>query len=384
MSFNQEASYFIAKNLNLNNSDDVVQSQQAFDQKPATIAIGSGKGGVGKTLIALNLAYRLATHGKRVTLVDMDLGSPGLHSLFNLTPDKTLKEFIVTPDININQLVYFTPVKNLNIICGSPATLGLFDQSEFIVSRLLKNVRSLNSDVAIFDLGSGLNSHSIRLFINVDSSILVGTPEPPVIMENFNFLKYCIIQKLESLVADQPKRLSEVRRAYTEFNSKIGKTIKTIIQNLDFKKKKKFKNDTLKFYPKFILNMVQHDADYPYALAIDIALKEMFDIELQQLGSIPFSRQLRHSLKSNGFKKIIDSTEEPDGFYYNIANQLKLISGNRGENNSPAERLKVDKKIDFPDDRIICSSNCGIWNSCQSRQGGYPCRIKYIGFFNSN
>ena len=69
------------------------------------IVIASGKGGVGKTLVAANIGYYLTQQNKKVTIVDFDFASPSLHTLFNINnPQKTLKQIIYDPDFNLNAL----------------------------------------------------------------------------------------------------------------------------------------------------------------------------------------------------------------------------------------------------------------------------------------
>ena len=67
------------------------------------IAISSGKGGVGKTTIAVNLALTAAKHGKRVLLLDADLGMANAHIILGINPEKSLDDF-VSGNINLNKI----------------------------------------------------------------------------------------------------------------------------------------------------------------------------------------------------------------------------------------------------------------------------------------
>ncbi|OQX95377.1 hypothetical protein B6I21_05765 [candidate division KSB1 bacterium 4572_119] len=353
---------------------------------PYTIAVGSGKGGVGKTFMCASIAFRLAEQNKTVTIIDMDLGSPSLHTFFKVKPNLTIKEFIFNSNLDINDLACETAHNNIKIICGSPETLGLSHRYDLILPRLNKNINMLNSDYIIFDLGSGLNLFDIEIFIDADEKILVGTPEPAVILDNFNFLKLCILKTLERLFSNQPEKLKVIKQSYTKPTEKNNRVIKSLICDLDGKSKTSIKNNALKFFPKFILNMVHDESDFPFASSVAIALRDMFNIDVKQLGTIPFSTELRDSIKNNSLEDIFKQFFETNEAYANVTNGIILNSLQRADLDSKLLTRKQYRKnrLNCSASRFICSSKCSLWNNCTYQRGGYPCKIKYIGFINSN
>ena len=357
-------------------------------QNPQTIAIGSGKGGVGKTLIAANIGYHLAQQNKKVIIVDFNLSSPCLHTFFNIEkPKKTLKDLILNPIIDLNELTCNTDIKNLKIICSSADTLGILEYANLMVTKLIKAVHLLRTDFVIFDLGTGLNSYDINLFLHADRGLLVGTPEPTSMMDNFNFLKFCLLQKLKISLQSQPQFLDIIKRATDNFDSKNRKQIKSIIHNLKNHNRSPQKKALFKFAPKFILNMVHDESDYPYALALESAVKEIFGIQLKQWGSISYCAQIRQLIMSNSFSDVLINSNGAHEFYLNISKQL--INSLKNQQNSDCQTFieknnpRKNKSSKFSN-TLICSSNCSLWNNCVYQQGGHPCKIKYIGFINTN
>ena len=94
--------------------------------KKHIIAIGGGKGGVGKSFLASNLGVILAKNNNRSILVDADLGGANLHTCLGIpTPTVTLSDFINDPSLKIDDVVVRTPLDNLSLISGAQDVLGI-------------------------------------------------------------------------------------------------------------------------------------------------------------------------------------------------------------------------------------------------------------------
>ena len=206
-------------------------------------------------------------------------------------------------------------------------------------------------------------------------------------MERAALVKHLWLQRLEQIYKGQRKEINIIREAYNSYNAKINEQIKSLIKDLNGKSKIRYLNDALQFYPEFILNMVHDDSDYPYALAIDIALKEMFGLKLKHLGTIPFCTQMRSSMMSNSIDSILNSENGAKTCYQNIT---KKIINNSCEETLANQAIKIGKLTHLNDDfskynaNLFCSSNCALWNNCSHQHGGYPCKIQYVGFINTN
>ena len=156
-------------------------------QSPASLArsivITSGKGGVGGSNLSLNLAIALGELGKRVVLVDADLGLANIDILCGLTPSADLGD-VLTGSCTLPEALIEGPA-GIKIIAGAHGMHGLPDVLGDGPSRLAVELAELESesDYLIIDAGSGLGSGIRTLAESADEVVLVTTPEPTSIAD---------------------------------------------------------------------------------------------------------------------------------------------------------------------------------------------------------
>lgn len=154
-----------------------------------TIAVTSGKGGVGKTVLTINLAIALAELGKRVCIVDGDLGTANVDVLLNLTPHYNLAH-VVAGEKNIFDVLMQGP-KDLIVLPGGSGfqELTALDDRQF--GKLLVQFQQLERyvDIMLLDTGSGL-ARSVTNFVQAaDETVVVTTPEPHAITDAYALIK---------------------------------------------------------------------------------------------------------------------------------------------------------------------------------------------------
>ncbi len=359
-----------------------------LQKKNNIIAIASSKGGVGKTLVAANIAYHLTKLNKTVTIIDLNLASPGLHALFGInSPAKCINSLFIDSSTKLTEVVVATKIKNLNVICDSHHSLGKLEKADLFVDKLLSAVKLLKSDYVIFDLGTGLSKFDTKLFLSAQTALMIGTPEPTAVKDNFSFLKLCVLHRLEEIYRRDVAALQVIHEAQLSYNSALNDNIKNLIKNIMPDTNPRYDNDKLNFFPKYILNMVRDDSDLLYAQAINSAVNERLRLKLQQVGFIPFCRQLRALLKKSSIEDVLKNANGAKNFYENLANELVADSWVATKYNAPIKikkLTKVDRDLYQDDQHLICTSSCARWGDCSYQHGGYPCKIKYIGFMNTN
>lgn len=153
------------------------------------IAVTSGKGGVGKTNLSVNLSIALAQLGKRVVLMDMDLGMANADVLLNVKTEKTLGD-IVEGQADIKDVIVDTRYK-IKLIPGASGDEKLANLSVHKTKRLMSVLESLNSttDYIVLDIGAGLSEHTITMTAAADDIIVVTTPEPTAMLDAYAMLK---------------------------------------------------------------------------------------------------------------------------------------------------------------------------------------------------
>ncbi|MGE7877073.1 MinD/ParA family protein [Peribacillus muralis] len=161
------------------------------NQKMArTIAVLSGKGGVGKSNFSLNFSIALSKQGKRVLLFDMDIGMGNIdiliggHSPYNIIDffenGRSLEEIITAGSGDIS------------IITGGTGLMNLFSLDEGKYARFNEEFSSLmaNYDYILFDMGAGITHDSMKFLLCVDELVVITTPEPTSITDAYSAMKY--------------------------------------------------------------------------------------------------------------------------------------------------------------------------------------------------
>ena len=163
-------------------------------EKPARVgrvlAVGGGKGGVGKSLISTNLAVSLAKAGARVVMLDADLGAPNLHTMFGIMrPDRTVEDFLSGRNASLDEVALPTPVANLRIIAGAEGARGSAHPTFQSKQKLLAELGRLAADVLLIDVGAGVDLDTIDFFNAADTRLVVLVPEITSLQNGYAFLK---------------------------------------------------------------------------------------------------------------------------------------------------------------------------------------------------
>lgn len=155
----------------------------------STIAILSGKGGVGKSNIAVNLSVCLAEQGLRVALTDLDMGLANADVLMNLHPRYTLAH-LVGGARALEEICLRGP-GGICFLPGASGVHALYNLSEFERQHLITQLHKLaaSADIAVFDLGAGL-SRNVLSFAHVAERVwVVTTPEPTAVTDAYATVK---------------------------------------------------------------------------------------------------------------------------------------------------------------------------------------------------
>lgn len=164
------------------------------------ISVGSGKGGVGKSVIAANLALLIAKQGRRVTLVDLDIGGANIHILFGLmNPSLTLTDFLYHRVERIEDIAHTLPAHSgLTLIPGTGDTLATANMPYAKKKRLIRHLKNMQTDVVIVDIGAGTSYHALDFFLMADQHVTVATPDPTSVLDLYRFIKLAAIRRVLS------------------------------------------------------------------------------------------------------------------------------------------------------------------------------------------
>ncbi len=174
------------------------------------IAIASGKGGVGKTILSLSVGKCLSETGKKVLIIDGDLGLSNIHLMLGLTPKKNLAHFFFGKAsfdeiiVNINE--------NFSFISSGNGIYELAKLPKEQVINLIKRLRELAEDnysYVIFDTPPGIHDDTIAVVSSADFPLIITTPEPTAVADAYALIKiinkeneiedfYLVVNKVES------------------------------------------------------------------------------------------------------------------------------------------------------------------------------------------
>lgn len=154
-----------------------------------TIAVTSGKGGVGKTNIAANLAMIFRRYKKRVLLVDLDLGLANIDILLGLRPEYTLQD-VIEGRKQMKDIILHGP-DGIQFVPASSGVEELTSLNENQKEMLFKGFCGLDEelDIVIVDTGAGISSNVLSFVLAANEILLITTPEPTAITDAYAMIK---------------------------------------------------------------------------------------------------------------------------------------------------------------------------------------------------
>ena len=180
--------------------------------------VGGGRGGVGKSLVAENLAVYFAQLGKSVVLVDADPTGPNLHAHFGLPAARELHNIEDGGEAALKKALVSTLVPGLQLL---PAAVDAVSLPPALRGgrkiRWLSRLRSIPADVLVVDVGPGSTPFAVDMMLAADVPICVTVPEPPAIETTYRFLRAAYRRALRRALSQDRFRLAMVERAIADF-----------------------------------------------------------------------------------------------------------------------------------------------------------------------
>ena len=162
---------------------------QNFVDIARVITVTSGKGGVGKSNVSVNLAAKLSQAGKRVIIFDADFGLANVEVMFGVVPEYTLADMMYDGH-TIKDIITRGP-RDIDFISAGSSVEGLNNLTPEQIHFLVHKIDELNSmyDFIIIDTGAGISDQVMEFVASSSEIILVTTPEPTSITDSYSLLK---------------------------------------------------------------------------------------------------------------------------------------------------------------------------------------------------
>ncbi|HEX9758988.1 MAG TPA: AAA family ATPase [Nitrospiria bacterium] len=254
-------------------------------------AIGGGKGGTGKSFIAGNVGIYLAKMGKRVILIDADLGCANLHTCLGIPyPEATLSDFIKGKVAHIKDVVVPTGIPNLTLISGAQDILEIANPRYNQKMKLIRKIHELDFDYILLDLGAGTSFNILDFFLISDNGILVVLPEPTSIENVYRFIKASFYRRFKKVVKN--KNIKEIIAiAMDQKNERGIKTPHDLIDQvtcIDETVGRKLQQEMYSFKPKMVVNQVRSPDDMALGFSMRSSCSKYFGIGVEYLGYIDY------------------------------------------------------------------------------------------------
>jgi len=253
-------------------------------------SIGGGKGGIGKSIFTLGLGITLAQMGKKIILIDADLGGANLHTLMGVRyPAFSLEDFILKRVDRLEEIVIETQIEGIGLICGADDILGAANPKFAQKIRLLNQLEDLPADLVFLDLGAGTSFNVLDFFNYSAGKIAVFTNQSTSLQNVYGFIKSAIFRFLSREFTrdeDVLLLLHHTGNRHAKLNS-----LEDILAHLQEKAPEKYNRlkDMMDHFNIFlVVNMVKTEMDRKAGQIIQKVCADFLGMRPQIFGSLVY------------------------------------------------------------------------------------------------
>jgi len=201
------------------------------------VTITSGKGGVGKTNLTVNLAIALKKIGKRVLIIDADLGLSNVEVLLGTSPKYNVKD-VLEGKKDIFSIVEEGPM-GVKFISGGSGIVDLANLDEEKLMRLIECAQLINSsfDIVLVDTGAGISRNVIEFVMISDEVIVITTPEPTSITDAYAIIKAIITRNFDhkiNLLINKVNGTKEAEEIFFRLNNVIKRFLQREVEYIGY------------------------------------------------------------------------------------------------------------------------------------------------------
>jgi flagellar biosynthesis protein FlhG len=333
--------------------------EDAEDETPLElrlIPIASGKGGVGKTNVSVNLSIALADRLQArdvdlsIILVDCDFGLPNADILLGAKHGRNIDDFMNRKIHTLSDAVAQTGVPGLRFLSGAQTPSMTLSNLQYQQrKKFLRNLRSLKATYVLLDLGASVHFEVLDFFAMVNSGVVVTNPEPTAMRDSFLFIRATLMRKIQQEAKDQPMimdLLEKLERQELEIPSVPG-MLSQIQKSGNLLEYKSLKTIIDAFRPKLIVNRAEtFEEGVEMARKMRDEARRELGIEISYLGpvlhdvcvvkavkeAVPFIRRFPESDASHWVRNIAQRIEENSDFeiernYFSFGTYLRRLFG---------------------------------------------------------
>jgi flagellar biosynthesis protein FlhG len=213
-------------------------SRAADAKKTRIITITSGKGGVGKTNMSVNMALAYARLGKKVVVMDADLGLANVNVMLNMVPKFNLYH-VIRKQKTMREILLETEY-GISIVAGASGFSKIANLNEAERQDFINELDTLsNADIIIIDTSAGVSSNVMDFIAAADDAVIITTPEPTAITDAYGIIKI-IATEIDNLniglklVVNRVKSVAEAKKVADRMTSIAGQFLNLKVEYLGF------------------------------------------------------------------------------------------------------------------------------------------------------
>lgn len=212
---------------------NIIKQNAAARPQARVITVTSGKGGVGKSNVSINLAVQFRRMGKRVIIFDADFGMANIEVMFGAIPKHSLAD-VIYQGKNIREIITVGPM-DIGFVSGGSGIAGMSNLGRDYINYLIANLAELDllADVIIIDTGAGISDAVLEFLVASGEILLVTTPEPTSITDAYSLLKalsrhprFDKDQTKIRVVANKASDFEEGKQLFNKLNAVVNRYLK--------------------------------------------------------------------------------------------------------------------------------------------------------------
>ncbi len=275
---------------------------------PRVVAVSGGKGGVGKSTIAANLALALGRLGHRVTLVDADLGAANLHTMLGVFhPPRTLADVIDGSVDSLDAIAQPCRDSTCRFVAGvaRPGSANLGDDE---LARIIDAVWQADAECVIVDIGAGANHNVLDLVNAADIKLVVLTPQLTSLHNAYAMLKACVHRAVRSLAGGDTEQALVDSALGSEHRARTISQLLSVLRPLDGDVAERISSTLYRFGLGLIGNQLAGPGDAAMLERIGTMIRDHLAVHAPVMSTVPSSPTLAGGLKS---RTALDDTLPP-------------------------------------------------------------------------
>lgn len=281
------------ENVSKLNENSKNQQNEPGRKYARVITVASGKGGVGKTSLSVNMSIAYSRLGKKVLLMDADLGLANINILLGIIPKFTLFD-VIKGTKNIEEIII--PYKeNVFLIPGASGFYQLSELKDDQKKLLVDNLEKLDDyDIIIVDAGAGVSNNVLSFIAASSEVIIVTTPEPHAIADAYGIIKVMASRSIDikmKLIVNMVQNIEQGKKVYQKIADVCLRFLGLKIDNLGYVFEDECVKKSISMQKPLVLTFPQSKAAHSIEHLV-LRLEKLDYLITQQKGMKTFLKKL--------------------------------------------------------------------------------------------